>query len=173
MNITGIAYLAAVVMAFLLLWMLRDFLLAKKQEFYASEMPCLDLLRREISCMETTINKHAELLGQARGGQPAVECLAVRAVYTQAAEELGEISYDRNVFVDKGITRPGQVCYDIFVALRDQEVPFGFCLLPEKAGENDSLPVALNEKQYAELCALQKKFGRARHKLFKRLEIYK
>lgn len=174
MGISGIAYIAAALLAILLLWMLLDFFGAKKQEFYASEKHMLDLLRREIRCMEEAIGRHAELLAQARTGNPMVECLAVKAVYTQAAQDLAQISYDRGVFTDKGLIRPGQACFDIYLAVSRQETPLGFCPVDDNALCDQSLPLlAVDNKEYEKLCAMRDKFGRSRQKLFKRLEIYK
>lgn len=179
--ISMIAYMAAFFMLILLAWMVRDFFLPKKQEFYESEMPCIDMLRRELSCMENVIKKHHELVLKAQEGFEDDIIEELRLVYAEAAGELSQINYDHNVFVDKGITWPGQRCYDIYKRLTACEVPLGFRVsnLADKAAvqpQNATAAICIDcvdDVKCKELECLATKFCKNKLKVLKRLEIYK
>lgn len=182
-GITGMAFLAALLMIVLLIWMLKDLVGAKEQIFKQDEWGSLDLLRREIYFMESAIAEHLEIVEKARQGFTNTECEAVRKVYVQVAADLAQITYDRSVFVDKGITRPGQCCYNIYKRLSADEVPLGFAETsiapqiwekigtPEQNALEGPLMMPVDEK-VLELRGLKDKFCNARKRLFKRLEIY-
>lgn len=184
-SITALAYLAAVMVLILFVWMLRDVFGAKEQVFKKDERDSLDLLRREISHMEYAVTQHLALLEKARQSFSNTEYAAVCAVYAQVAADLKQIAYDRSVFVDKGITRPGQCCYNIYKRLSQAEVPLGFVKAPPspelqaKLTTDDMTDVAgmlvmmPSDEQNAELRVLVNKFVTAKARLFKRLEIYK
>lgn len=181
MQITAIAYLAAFFMLIMLFWMVKDYFMAKKQEFYQSEMPCLDMLRQELDCMENVIMRHTELARQAQKSFDGAIAEELRDIYAQTANALAAINYDRNVFVDKGITWPGQRCYDIYRRLAACDPPLGFCAaaLPQETAAQTGDVAALacitgtDDTQCAELESLATKFSKNKLKVFKRLEIYK
>lgn len=184
MPILGFAYLAAFVLLFLLLWMARDVLLPKKQEFEQNEWASLDLLRQELNGMEAAINRHLELVEGARQNFTNTECEMAREIYIKTTAELKQLNYDRNIFVDKGITRPGQCCYDIYLKLSRADVPLGFSGMPlsdefqKKMGlviATDAKGIAMMpvDEQSVELRVLANKFAKAKARLLKRLDIYK
>lgn len=182
--VAGIAYLAAFIFLLLLLWILRDMLLPKIQEFEKNEWDSLNLLRHEIEHMEAAIKRHLELADSARQNFTNTEGKMVREVYAQTTMRLQQLGYDRNIFVDKAITRPGQRCYDIYLRLSRADIPLGFLEAPlplefkeaegrDIAVDTDEIAVVPSAEQCAELHLLTTKFAMAKNRLFNRLDVYK
>lgn len=172
MQIMAIAYLAAVFMFILLLWMIRDLFLPKKQEFYEAEKECLALLKHELEYMENAIRQHVELAEKANGNADGTELEKVREIYSDLKAALVEIKYDKNVFIDKGITWPGQRCYDVYLYL-SQNHALGFDAgLVMQSQDQDNVKSA-GVATYEKLTIMAQKFYNNKAKVLKRLQIYK